>query len=150
MTLYRKMIQESIDIVTTNYGTNLPELDNKKILKGNQKIAGFLHDDVSYSVHIGDEGDVTFGIAKDDLKYISNDRNKTKNVFILFGKVIYVVLEILKKYPTEQLSFDGSDEALSKLYSVMVKNKFLLKQLEDRGYFYDGFEDGLHWFIKED
>jgi len=148
MKIYDDMVNESIGISKTDYGTNLPNLDNKNIIKQGSYISGFVDNDINYSVHIGVEGDVTFGVFENDLKQISNTRTKSKNVFTLFGKILYVALEILKRYPKDEISFDGSDSRLSRLYSRMVKNPSLLKEIEKHGYIYDGFEDGLHWFIK--
>ena len=73
-----------------------------------------------------------------------------KNIFIkdalkIFNYVIYVTLEISKKYNIKNLKFYGETPELDKLYTNMVKNKFFIEEFKKLGYKFTKINDSYHF-----
>lgn len=67
-----------------------------------------------------------------------DDRHETRNILKFFGIIFWVLVEGIKKYNLKKFRFDPANEALSLAYDKMVKNKYLLKELEEVGFNYAG------------
>lgn len=155
--MFKELFTESIEPKEIKFGTNYPDFDNSKPTKFYSADARIFKYNKIYGVLIGEEGDVSFGAIdydenksiQDNFFNISNKRVQTNNPILVFNYVFYILIEMLKSNKIDQLSFNGSDKKLKTLYNSLVKNKIFLNKLETTGFTYDGYEDGLHWFIRE-
>lgn len=157
------LLSESIMPVETKFGT---DLKNKRwILKsspeGNDFIfTYFKKDNLYYRIFIDTKsGGIGFGVAEDFdvdmsqdtlyiLKHFSDGRKETSGALRVFNNVFYVLLEGLKKYKVNTITFNSANKALGKVYSFMVKNKFFLQKLEEIGFEYQGEDENNYLTFK--
>ena len=157
--LEEKELFESIKPKEIKYGIN-SKFNNGQIYEVNSNffITSFLYEDKIYFVLLN-KGDVAFLFMKEseilkdysykDILYVLK-QNDDKNIFIkdalkIFNYVIYVTLEISKKYNIKNLKFYGETPELDKLYTNMVKNKFFIEEFKKLGYKFTKINDSYHF-----
>lgn len=105
-----------------------------------------------YWVGIDKNNEVGFAVynketlpTKESLVDISNnytmDRTNTKNTLVVFGSVMYVILQIAKSKNITSINFEGFDVPLDKFYTMMTKNKSFILSLEKLNWRYNGKAD---------
>jgi hypothetical protein len=150
--LEEKELFESIKPKEIKYGIN-SKFNNGQIYEVNSSffITSFLYEDKIYFVLLNN-GDISFLFMNksrfefekydyyDLLNILDQEDNtkitNTKNVLRVFNYVVYIVLEISKKYNIKNLHFYSQTPELDKVYSNMVKNKFFIEEFKKLGYVY--------------
>jgi len=145
------ILSEAIKPKETDFGT---DGINKKFISTDRIVYTFFKDNEnSYLVAIDKlNGEVAFSSKEGDITLNSHDynvsRKDTHNATRVFNKVFYIILFIAKKYDLDLISFDAANPALGNVYSIMVKNKKFLSELENHGYKYYAQIDNSYYFEK--
>lgn len=74
----------------------------------------------------------------------------------IFNRVFYVMLEGIKHFNPDKIFFSGFNTTMEEFYEKMMKDKSMLKIIEDSGYMYNGFIEDfdsnqsgkVHTFLK--
>ena len=142
-TLYDNIISESIDELETKYGTN-KECDDNQIKVstiGDQTIyvTYFYHDSYKCKVLLYSDGTIAYGIAskEDERKWILHPSKKetTKlNLFKLYGKVIFLLKILIKKYKVTYIQFTASEKKLDRIYSAMLEKDSFKTMMKELGF----------------
>jgi penicillin V acylase-like amidase (Ntn superfamily) len=146
-------LQEAIKPVKTQYGTNIDCSDKKlKSMTNGVKYTFIKTQKLYVCVLIDGSGEVGFGtnenFSENPADYTDSKKNVSSNALKVFGNVFYVLLEMIKKGNYSEIKFNSADAALGRVYDMMVKNKFFLKELEKTGYFLKGSLGGYYFFEK--
>lgn len=152
-TEYFEQLDEAVRPNKTKYGTN-DSMDNGQFnTMYNTAYSFFKHEDHYVSVLMSlEDGTVAFGTSQ-QLSTSPTDYNQNpkaiKSGFKIFGKVFYVLTEMIKKYKPKEIEFDGASPALDRLYGSIVKNKAFQKELDKLGYRYRGELGGVYYIDKK-
>lgn len=151
-TLNSYLLNESIVPVATEYGTNTTR-DNKEINEYDGFMVSFFEQDKLYYAVALDTttGEVGFGVTAqhtDNVKEYDDSRVLSKSPVKVFGKVFYVLIELIKKSGVNMIQFDSANFALGKMYDKLVKNKYFLQSLENHNFEYHGKIDEKYVFKK--
>jgi len=145
-------LSESIKPKVTEYGTD-ESTSNRRIEHVSRVFYTFMQaSDAYWCVLLKDDGEVGFGRSDEfstDPRDYSDERTNTRSALQVYGKVLYVMLEIFdKKAPNTMtaIKFGSANPAAGKVYDRMVKNKWLLDELSERGLEYIGVQNGEHIF----
>ncbi len=137
------LLIEAIKPIQTSYGSNPPNFDNKQIVSSTQSIGTFfIYSNNMYMVQIHENGEIAFGGNKripnslEELidMQITDDRLLSISGTAVFGRVFYVLLEVLKHSNNVNLYFRTTNDNLTKLYNTLTKNKNFLNELSKVGY----------------
>lgn len=155
---------ESIKPKAVLYGTNAT-LDNLRWIEVSSQDTNGIYtfiqvDQFYYLILLQTDGEVMFGASDsldfgliDDITYISktftDTRRDTNKVLRVFGNIIYIILQATKELNVEFIKFYAANEALSKAYIVMFKNKHLLDSLKEYGWIFNGMDQEYYTFTKE-
>jgi hypothetical protein len=153
-TLNDYLLNESIIPIPTDYGIN-KNRDDKNIIEFDGFIISFFKQRNLYYVVGLDttSGEVGFGVSDEDTfdtDQYDDSRFLTNSPIKVFGKVFYVLSEIIKKSNTDIVQFDSANFSLGKIYDKLVKNKYFLNSLETQGFIYSGNIEGKYIFKKID
>lgn len=68
--------------------------------------------------------------------YTMTEQMPTQKFFDVFGKVLYVTLDICSKHLTDltRLRFTGGYDAIAKFYKVLMQNKIFVNKLDQYGF----------------
>ncbi|MFW6002040.1 MAG: hypothetical protein ACOCQD_01740 [archaeon] len=146
------LLNESIVPIKTEYGTDRNRT-NKKFYNSDDFIVTYFEQNNLYYIVGLDKatGDVGFGVSVDDTFNIDEyDDSKfvTINPIKVFGKVFYVLSEIVKYSKANTIRFDSANFALGKIYDKLVRNKYFLQSLENLGFEYIGKVEEKYTFTK--
>lgn len=75
-------------------------------------------------------------------------RKRVGNATLVFNKVLYIILQISKKYNLEYIMFDSADEALGFIYKKIATNRNFKLELLNYGYIYLDNIQGKFVFTK--
>lgn len=170
---FKDFLSESFNPKIVDYGT---DFSNKKwkTLDNNFFVTFFESTDNQYTV-IYRNGHIGFGTGWknlttenidnintfdeiDSLFHLTKKKNyKLSSALTIFNQVFYVILEGIKKFNPDKIFFNGSNAVLEEFYGKMMKDKTILKNIENNGYIYKGFdldEDSeqnikIHIFVKK-
>ena len=142
---------ESFMPISTPYGTNGHELNDDNAIQNQGLLYTFFESDgLYYCVYIQiKNGSVGFGTSETlstNFNDYSHDRQSSKNALRVFNKFIYIALSLAAQYHVPYLRFSAADPNLDRLYSKIVNNQFVTKQIEDSGYRYMGKNNNQYIF----
>lgn len=60
------------------------------------------------------------------------------NAMQIFNKIFYVIVEAIKQFEPDEITFDGWSKKLKEFYTDLVSNRFFTKTVEDLGFKYVG------------
>jgi len=151
---YYEYIEEAVRPTKTKFGTN-KDMNNGKWQQKMSFHSTFIkHDDNAYvAVFVDGDGTIGFGTSNTyslDIAKYDQDMKSWKSGFSVFGKVFYVMLEMIKKKKPSEINFSGANPSLERLYAKIVKNPATIRELERIGYHYKGMYGGEHYFELEE
>lgn len=136
-------LMEAIEPKEVEFGTN-EDADNGEIRNAGSAQYTFFKDAELYYVVGVDENGV-FGFAANpsyspNIESYSVSRMKTLSAFRVFSKVMYVLGQLVKlaPRPVYYLKFAAADHKLASLYTKMVKNQRLVREVRAMGFRYVG------------
>lgn len=148
-----EFILEAISSVDTAHGTD--QKDGKWAESNTHYHTFFHHEGTHYAVALNKtSGEVGFaakhGEFSHDPKDYSEDRTNTGNPHRVFGKVLHVVSDALKKYHPPVVKMRPLDPKLGRVYSKMLNSKAIDHHLKSHGYYYMGKNGSHHMIFKDD
>jgi hypothetical protein len=152
MSLNEYVLNESIVPIQTKFGTNQSK-DNGQFKKFDDFVVSFFeNNDVYYVVGLDTtNGMVGFGASNEnttDTDEYGDSKFVTSNPIAVFGKVFYVLTQIVKHTNTDLVKFDSANASLGKVYDKLVKNTYFVKSLAQLGFDYAGNVNGYYTFVK--
>jgi len=145
-------LSESIRPKPTQYGTDENASNGNIERKFGIYYTFIKTEDAYWSVSIRLDGEVAFSrrddYSPDPMDY-SDDRRSTRSALQVFNHVFYVLLEMFDKIKVNTMTvitFEGANPALGKVYDRLVKNKWFLASMEEKGFEYSGITNGKHVF----
>ncbi|MCG7944830.1 MAG: hypothetical protein N0C84_00630 [Candidatus Thiodiazotropha taylori] len=147
-------LTESLRMTKTKFGTN-SSMSNGKIETnfGTHHHTFFDAGNTYVFVGLVAGGEVGFGTSSefslDVTDYDMDPKNFRKSSIVLFSKVFYVIVEMLKQTKTKEVRFSGDNANLERMYDKVVKNKYFLDELDKIGYKYRGKLGDDHYFQKK-
>lgn len=152
VTLSNYLLNESIVPIKTNFGTDQNRNNNNFNSFDDFVVTYFENNGVYYVVGLDTRtGDVGFGVSSentfntddyDDSKFI------TSNPIRVFGKVFYVLSQLIKETNINTIRFDAANFALGKMYDKLIRNKFFIQSLNKLDFEYIGQIEGYYTFRK--
>ena len=150
---YFETLNEAVRPNKTKYGTNDSMDDGVMKSMYNTAYTFFKHEDHFIAVLMSlEDGTVAFGTSNTHStspRDYDQSPKAMKSGFKVFGKVFYVLIEMIKKHKPKEIEFDGASPALDRLYGSIVKNKAFQKELEKIGYRYRGELAGVYYIDKK-
>jgi hypothetical protein len=71
----------------------------------------------------------------DPRNYTMTEQLPTQKFFDVFGRVLFVILDMVKKLPeTERLRFSGGYRAIADFYRVLMNNNMFVNKIRDLGF----------------
>lgn len=155
---------ESIIPKSISFGINNTLDNNLWIEVNSEEVIGvytFIKvDQFYYLILLQSDGEVMFGASDsldfdliDNMDYISktftDTRRDTNKVLRVFSNILYIILKASEKLNLTFIKFYAANEALSKAYTVMFRNKHLLNSLKKYGWSFNGMEHEYYTFTKE-
>lgn len=136
-------LMEAIEPKEVEFGTN-EDADNGEIKNaGSSQYTFFKDNDLYYVVGVSESG--VFGFAANpsyspNIESYSVNRLKTLSAFRVFSQVMYVLGQLVKlaPRPVYYLKFAAADHKLASLYTKMVKNQRLIREVRAMGFRYVG------------
>jgi len=158
MTFNEFCLSEAIKPKKINFGLNDDANDQRTKLQG-LFITFFKLNGLTYSVNMIQDGssneyEIGFATSKlqinliDNLHSFSMRRMGGGGAAEVFSCVFYIFLLMIKKHQIEIIKFNPADNVLGKFYSILIKNVFFLKSLQDAGFKFQGIEHGYFYFKK--
>ena len=110
-----------------------------------------------YVVLVGVDGHVKFNVVDDDtplkdwnedkwFKFTQYNKTETKNVFMLFGSIFYVISKAIDDLNINTLYFSGRNAKLKSVYQRMVNDGYLMQYLKKCNFTYEGKDQDTHIF----
>ena len=153
---FKEYLQEAISIKKTSYGTN-KDLNDKKIDDhGDEAFAtGFestKNGKTSRYVVIVRKGELMFSeIIKGDIKNpgLANKLTMNRNAFVVFGNVVYIAIQMMKKLNLSYVYFDGLTPKHQKVYKRALQNKNIQKAAKAAGITFDTNTHGNKYYLRQ-
>jgi hypothetical protein len=146
------LLNESIVPIKTQFGTNSDRNNNSFNYFDDFVVTFFKANNIYYVVGLDIvTGDVGFGVSNEDTidpNEYDDSKFITSNPISVFGKVFYVLSEIIKETNTNTIQFDSANFSLGKIYDKLVKNKFFIQSLMELGFEYNGKIKDKYVFTK--
>lgn len=124
-------LTEGVAVTATNYGTNFPSFDNKKTEQINNRMYTFFKfNDMLYLCAIKNgTNELSFSAIKapssdEELKngVFSDQRSGAGSALSVFGKVLYVILNLIKLSPMSRFWFRPADDKLFNVYTRILNS----------------------------
>ena len=127
---FREYLNEGISIKKTEYGLNNPDFNNNEINDSKGVIyTFFVENNNVYIVMIKRYYEVVFTKVKDyNTMEFYDGLTADRNQFKVFGKVMYVVIEMMKKLKIDYVYFDGLTKKHTKIYTTLFNSKSIQKE----------------------
>ncbi len=131
------LLSESISIQKTKYGVNSPVFDDLNILNNQQHKMTFFESQGTYVVNFKpqlttDGPEVIFTKLKSFVSVtdfeVYREITKDMNQFKIFGKVMYIIIQMMKKLKINKVYFDGMTKKHSEVYTKLFTNKHIQKE----------------------
>ena len=134
--LEKDIITESFNPVTTEYGLNEPDFNDRRIkTNSNTKYTIFKHKNILYKVtiqKINTTVEFIFSTSYTNIIRFNFDKKQTS---ISFGKIVYIYLILLKDTDNvEHIVFRGITNKLKDLYQSLSHNENILRIMKELGY----------------
>jgi len=158
------ILSESIRPKKVSYGVNSIINDEKILyLKAlNHYITFMKYKDELYLVALDKNNEFSFGALKNnryttedgiDIEAIINDiSDNPKNIgapaIKVFSGILYIMLEMVKKYKLNHFFFSSANDKLSPVYDKLIKNKYFIEDLKTQDISFKNKKDTEYYFTK--
>jgi len=146
-------LSESIAPKITKYGINKGMNDGDMMQTSEYAYTFFQFDGLYYCVtFIKRTNEVGFGVSDKrslDTNDYNDDRKQTGSALKVFGSVLYILFDLINTFKPPFIKFEAQNAALGRVYDRMVKNRYILKYIDDKKYRYEGLSTDFHIFKRK-
>lgn len=149
MLKFSDFLVETLQPQFTTYGMN-DTCDDEVIKTMNMgdtilRVTYFIHDGNKFKLLYYSDGVIAYGIQSttDNKKWILHPSKKDggKNIFRLYGKIIYLMKIFIDKFNIKYFEFTGSESRLDQTYSKIFSKSGFIDMMSDLGFELDTYKN---------
>ena len=140
---FKEYLTEGISIKKTEFGSNNPDFNDLKIKWANVAWIGYFKEkDDIYGVFIKAKDEVIFTKILDyNNTSLSVELTDDRNQYKVFGKVMYVLIQMMKRLKIKKTFFYGMTQKHTDIYNKLWDNKYIQKEADKYGIELQKYED---------